>query len=89
MMRNICVAFFNMGQPWPLFNLFSVFFQTNIITVFTTNKFENVHPVYGAGIRTHNLLDVSLLLLPLDQGSHPSSFTVCHYLFDNKFYTKL
>ena len=33
---------------------------------------KNVHPVYGAGIRTHNLRNVSLFPLPLDQGSHPS-----------------
>ena len=31
---------------------------------------KNVHP--EAGIRTHNLLDVSLLPIPLDQGSQPS-----------------
>ena len=28
-----------------------------------------MHPVYSAGIRTHDLLDMSLLPLPLDQGS--------------------
>ena len=32
---------------------------------------KNVHPVYGAGIRTHNLRYVSLYPLPLDQGSRP------------------
>ena len=32
---------------------------------------KNVHPVYGAGIRTHNLQNVSLFPLPLDQGSRP------------------
>ena len=48
-----------MGQPRPLFRLFSSF-QT-IITILTTNKCENFHPVSGAGIRGHNLLITSLL----------------------------
>ena len=48
-----------MGPPQPLFHLFS-YFQTNI-TIFTTNICGNVHPVYGAGIRTHDLQDTSLL----------------------------
>ena len=30
---------------------------------------KNIHPVSGAGIRTHNLLIMSLLPWPLDQGS--------------------
>ena len=29
------------------------------------------HPAYGAGIRTHNLQDMSHLHLPLYQGSCP------------------
>ena len=41
-----------MGLPRPLFNLFSSF-QTNI-TISTTNV-KNVHQVYGAVIRTHDL----------------------------------
>ena len=28
---------------------------------------KNVHPVSGPGIQTHDLLDVSLVSLPLDQ----------------------
>ena len=32
---------------------------------------KNVYPVYGAGIRTHNLQGMSLLQQPLGQGSHP------------------
>ena len=50
-----------MGHPRPLFRLFSSF-QTNI-TILTTNigMWKNVHPVYGAGIRTHNLWNTSLL----------------------------
>ena len=60
-----------MGQPRPLFCLFRSF-QTNIITIFTTNICgKNVHPVYGARIRTHDFWNVSLFPLPLDQGSRP------------------
>ena len=41
-------SFFKNGQPLSLF-------QTHI-TNFTTNRYvKNVHPVCGAGIRTHNL----------------------------------
>ena len=47
-------TFLKMGHPRPLPCLFSSF-QTNI----TTNKRENVHPVYGAEIRIHDLLVMS------------------------------
>ena len=43
-----------MGQPRPLFHLFSSF-QTHI-TNFATNRYvKNVHPEYGVGIRTQHL----------------------------------
>ena len=48
--------FRNMGQPLALFRLFSVF-SNNFYNKF---MWKNVHPVYGAGIRTHNLRNVSL-----------------------------
>ena len=32
---------------------------------------KNVHPVNSTGIQTHNLWNMSLLPLPLDQGFHP------------------
>ena len=51
--------FFNkMGHPWPLFHLF-LSFQTNI-TILQQINVKNVHPVYGAGIRTHQLWNISL-----------------------------
>ena len=55
-------CFFKLGQPRTLFHLFSSF-QTQIITIFTTIKCEqcHVHPLYGAGIRTHDLWIMSLL----------------------------
>ena len=49
-----------MGQPQPLFRLFSVF-QTNITNFYNKYMWKNAHPVYGAGIRTHDLQDMSLL----------------------------
>ena len=70
-----------MGQPRPLFNIFSSF--QKYITNFTTNRYlceKNVHPVYGAGIRTHDLWNMSLLPLPLDEGSRPA-FKYFHQLF--------
>ena len=59
--RYLHILFFKKGHPRPLFNLFSSF-QTNI-TIFTTNICEKCHdhPVYGAGIRTHDLRNTSLL----------------------------
>ena len=52
--------FLKMGQIRPLLHLFSSF-QSHI-TNFTKNRHvKNVHPVYGAGIQTHNLWNVSLL----------------------------
>ena len=34
---------------------------------------KNVHPVYVAGIRTHELWYMSLFPLPLDQGSRQTA----------------
>ena len=45
-------------------------FQINFYS-FTKKYVKNVHPVYGAMNLTHDLRDMSLLPLPLDQGSHP------------------
>ena len=52
-------CFLEMGHPWPLFHSFSSF-QTNI-TILTTNKCENVHQVYSAGIWTYDNWNLSLL----------------------------
>ena len=48
------------------FHLFSSF-QTNI-TILQQINVKNVHPVYGARIRTHDLWNMSLVPLPLDIG---------------------
>ena len=46
------------GNP-GLFFLYFCLFKTHI-RIFTTIV-KNIHPVYGAGIRTHNLWNMSLL----------------------------
>ena len=46
------VFFQKMGQPRPLLLFIFGLFQTNIITIFTTNICEKVQPVYGAGFLT-------------------------------------
>ena len=45
---------------------------------------KNVHPVYGTGIQTHNLWNMSLLPKPLDQGSR--SNIVPALLMDGHFH---
>ena len=54
-----------MVHPRLVLFIFSLF-QTNYF--YKKSIWENVHPVYSAGIRTHNLQDVSLFPLPLDLG---------------------
>ena len=50
---------------------------------------KNVHPVYGAGIQTHNLQHMSPLLQPLDQGSHPVVDLKNHFCRKSRFLLKL
>ena len=64
--------FKKMGQPRPLFIYFR-HFQTQITIVQQINV-KNVHLVYVAGIRTHNIWNMSLLPYPLDQGSLPNYY---------------
>ena len=50
------------GHARPLFHLFSVFFKKTIQFLQQINvKKCQVHPVSGVGIRTHDLLNLSLL----------------------------
>ena len=44
------------GQPRPLFRLFSVFFYNKFLQQIYVKK---VHPVYSARIQTHDLGNVS------------------------------
>ena len=48
-----------MGHSHPLSHLLSVFFE--LILYLYNFIVKKVHPVFGAGIRTHNLLNASLL----------------------------
>ena len=50
-----------MSHPRPLIHLFSVFFKQTLQIVQQINV-KNAHPVSGAGIQTHNLLIMSLLV---------------------------
>ena len=43
-----------------LFRLFSVFFKQASIQFSNKLMWQNIHPVYGAGIRTHTLQSMSL-----------------------------
>ena len=55
--------FLKMGQPRPLFCLFSVLFKQTLPQFLQQINVKkcHVHPVYGTGIRTHDLWIVSLL----------------------------
>ena len=61
---------------WAIHILFSLYFCLfkQPIQFFSANigKWINVEPVYGAGIRTRDLLNMSLLPSPLDQDSRPT-----------------
>ena len=51
-----------MGQPQPLLSfIFGLFKQTSLLQFLQQIYVKNVHPVYGARIRTHNLGNMSLL----------------------------
>ena len=52
-----------------LFCLFSVFSNKHHYNFYNKYMWKNVHSVYGAGIYTHDFQNMSLLTLPLDQGS--------------------
>ena len=66
-----------MGHPRPLLRLFSVFANINPIL---QEMWNIIHLVYGAGIRTQDLLNSSLLPWPLDQEAVP------HFSFFVDFY---
>ena len=65
------VGFFKWANPGLFFVYFGSF-QTNITNFYNKYMWKNFHPVYGAGIWTHDHRNMSLLPLPLDQGYRPS-----------------
>ena len=56
-----------MGHSRPLFHLISVSLNKQYIFYNKSMQKCSVHPVYIAGIRTHDLLTMSRLPEPLDQ----------------------
>ena len=61
------LLFFNWTIPGLIFFYFRLFKQT--LLLLKEINVKNVHPVYGAGIQTHDLWNMSPLSQPLDQGS--------------------
>ena len=84
--------FKNWPTPAPFRLIFCLFNQT--IQFLQQNIVKNVNPVSGTRIWTHNLLIMSLLPLPLDQGSAPLSLSFfrswngndkgCNYLSESR-----
>ena len=74
--RKLHSFFKKMGHPRPLFRFFV--FSNKHYNSYNKQMRKNVHPVYGAGIRTYDdLWNMSLLPWPLDQGSRPTGSTLC------------
>ena len=59
------------ANPGPFSFIFGVFKQTIQFCQQFNVKKCHAHPVYGARIRTHEIQNMSLFPLPLDQGSRP------------------
>ena len=62
------ITFFLNGPILASF-LFIFVFSNKNYNFYNKYVWNNVHRVYGAGIRTHDIQDMSLLPQPLDQGS--------------------
>ena len=54
---NSILKMLKMGQTRPLFH----FFRLSSLQFLQQINVKNVHPIYGAGIRTHDRLNMSLL----------------------------
>ena len=54
-------TFKKMGQPRPLLSLIFGLFKQTLLKNLRQIYMKNVHPVYGAGIQTHDLRNMSLL----------------------------
>ena len=66
---SAALFFKKIAQSRPLFNFFFVF-SNKKYNIYNKSLWKNVHPVYGAGIRTNDLSNLSCHPWPLDQGSH-------------------
>ena len=61
-------SFLKNGPTQASFRLFSVF-SNKQYNFYNKSMWKDVHPVYGTGIRTHDLTNISRHPLPQDQGS--------------------
>ena len=62
-------SFLNGPTPASFSFIFGLFKQTiQFLQQINVKKCPNVHPVFGAGIRTNNLSNMNCHPLPLDQG---------------------
>ena len=74
-------CFKNGPTPASFSYILGLFKQTSLKFLQQINvKKCHVHPVYGVGIRTHDLLNMCCLPLPLEQGSRPKKI-ICDDLF--------
>ena len=64
------VFFKKWANPASFSFIFGLFKQKSLQFLQQINV-KNIHPVYGTGIRTHDLRNASPFPLPLDQGSRP------------------
>ena len=62
------------GSTLVSFSFIFGLFQTNNTFFYNKSTWKYIHPVYSAGIRTHDLLNMSRLPLPLGQGFRPNHF---------------
>ena len=74
-----------MGNSLHLLGLFLVFFKQTL-QFLQQYDVKNVQLASGGGIWTHDLLNVSLLSKPLDQGSHPFIPTIFASTFEGRFF---
>ena len=56
-----CIIFKKLDHPRPRFRLFFVFFKQTSMQFLQQINVTNFYPLYGAGIRTHNLQIASLI----------------------------
>ena len=74
-----------MVNPWALFRLFSVSSNKHHYKFYDKLMWENNNLVSSAGIRTHNLLIMSLLLLTTWPGLPPYLFIGIRKMRSHKF----
>ena len=90
-LHKVIDLFFLIGPtPASFLFIFGLLKQTLLQFLKQINvKKCHVHPVYGTGIRTHNLWIVSLLPQPLDQGSRPKVIDLSIQLCNDQSYLTL